>query len=149
MQQQNETVNCTDLQHDKDFTVTDEEGSWIASIFGVGAIFGGLISGILGQRIGPKSSLTLMALVDILHWVLMATSCSLDMMMVARFLAGLCAAAYSPNITIFVAEMSEARLRGVLLGLTIPIMGLGVLAVYIIGRKLLILRGFQIYITNL
>ena len=136
MQQQNDTVNCT-VKQDKDFTVTDEEGSWIASIFGVGAIFGGLISSILGQRIGPKSSLTLMASVDILHWVLMATSTSLDMMMVARFLAGLCAAAYSPNITIFVAEMSEARLRGVLLGLTIPIMGLGVLAVYIIGRKLL------------
>ena len=56
------------------------------------------------------------------------------MMLVARFLAGLSAASYSPNITIFVAEISEARHRGVLLGLTIPIMGLGVLAVYIMGR---------------
>ena len=107
-----------------------------ASIFGVGAIFGGLISGFLGPRIGPKSSLTLMATVDICHWVLMAKSSSLDMMLVARFLAGLSAASYSPNITIFVAEMSEACHRGVLLGLTIPIMGLGVLAVYTMGRFL-------------
>ena len=75
-----------------------------------------------------------MAMVDIFHWVLMANSSSLEMMLVARFLAGLSAASYSPNITIFVAEISEARHRGVLLGLTIPIMGLGVLAVYIMGR---------------
>ena len=132
--------------------MTSAEGSWIgticeiieeliqlqfsssqASIFGVGAIFGGLISGYLGQKIGPKSSLTVMALVDISHWVLMSASSSLDMMLVARFLAGLAAASYSPNITIFVAEISEACHRGVLLGLTIPIMGLGVLAVYIMG----------------
>ena len=141
--------------------MTNEEGSWIgwniddrktlktnlyhlsASMFGVGAIFGGLISSILCPRIGPKSSLTLMALVDICHWVLMAISSSLDMMLVARFLAGLSAASYSPNITIFVAEMCEACHRGVLLGLTIPIMGLGVLAVYTMGKCLDFFRDFK------
>ena len=112
-------------------------------MFGVGAIFGGLISSILCPRIGPKSSLTLMALVDICHWVLMAISSSLDMMLAARFLAGLSAASYSPNITIFVAEMCEARHRGVLLGLTIPIMGLGVLAVYTMGKCLNIFTDFK------
>ena len=107
--------------------------TYSASIFAIGAIFGGLVSGYLGLKIGPKRSLTLLSLVDFCHWVLMATASNLEMLLTARFLAGLSAAAYSPNITIYVAEISEICHRGILLGLTVPIMGLGVLAVYAMG----------------
>ena len=109
--------------------------TYSASIFAIGAIFGGLVSGYLGLKIGPKRSLTLLSLVDFCHWVLMATASNLEMMLTARFLAGLSAAAYSPNITIYVAEISEICHRGILLGLTVPIMGLGVLAVYAMGDQ--------------
>merc|ERR1712038_638053 len=58
------------------------------------------------------------------------------MMLAGRFLAGLSAAGYSPNIQIFVAEISEARNRGWLSGLTMPMMSIGVLLVYTMGSWL-------------
>ena len=69
-------------------------------MFGVGAVFGGLVSGVLGSRYGPKTSLTLLSLLDMSHWTLMMTSTNLTMMIVARFLAGFAAAGYSPNIQV-------------------------------------------------
>ena len=56
--------------------------------------------------------------------------------MVDRFLAGLAAAGYSPNIQIFVAEITEARHRGWLSGLTMPMMSIGVLLMYTMGSWL-------------
>ena len=102
-------------------------------MFGLGAVLGGLMSGLLGSRYGPKTSLTILAVMDILHWTLMMMATNLSMMLVSRFLAGFVAAGYSPNIQIFVGEISYPHLRGVLLGLTIPIMAIGVLTVYALG----------------
>ena len=63
------------------------------------------------------------------------------------FLTGLAAAGYSPNIQIFVAETCQVLLlapplltpvqahhRGWMAGLTVPIMSLGILTVYLLGR---------------
>merc|ERR1719192_3096706 len=97
------------------FIISEEEGSWIAAMFSLGAIFGGLISAFLGKTYGRRVSL---------------------MMLTGRFLAGLAAAGYSPNIQIFVAEISEARNRGWLSGLTMPMMSIGVLLIYTMGSWL-------------
>ena len=40
---------------------------------------------------------------------------------------------YLPHRQIFVAEIAEAEHRGLLLGLTVPVMAVGVLAVYGLG----------------
>ena len=57
-------------------------------------------------------------------------------MLLYRFLAGLAGAGYSPNIQIFVGEISMNEHRGILLGLTMPVMGVGVLLVYALGAML-------------
>ena len=36
------------------FLITEEEGSWIAAMFSLGAIFGGLISAYLGKKFGRR-----------------------------------------------------------------------------------------------
>ena len=81
----------------------------------------------------------------------MATAASFPWLVAGRLLGGVAGAGYSPNIQvalnparsiytqlpaphqIFVAEIAEAEHRGLLLGLTVPVMAVGVLAVYGLG----------------
>ena len=55
-----------------------------ASMFGIGAIFGGLISGYLGSKFGSMRSLSILAFVDIVHWIMIATATNFTMFMIGR-----------------------------------------------------------------
>jgi len=120
----------------KPFTADPEQGSWIASLFGLGAVFGGLVSALLGNKHGRRTSIMLFAVPDLLGWIMVASSQNLGMMLVGRFLAGFSAAGYSTNIQIYVAELSQPQHRGWLSGLTMPIMAIGVLTMYLVGSWL-------------
>jgi len=115
------------------FTADTEQGSWIASIFGVGAIFGGLTSAFLGNKYGRRVCLLLLCMLDLLAWTMMGAAQDLAMMLAGRFIAGFVSAGYSPCIQIYVAEITQAKNRGWMLGLTVPIMSIGTLVMYIIG----------------
>jgi len=115
------------------FTADQDQGSWIASIFGIGAVFGGLTSAALGSKYGRRVCIIMLSLVDLLGWILMAGSQSLSMMLCGRFLAGFVAAGYSPCIQIYVAEITQAKNRGWMSGLTVPIMSIGTLIMYTLG----------------
>eukprot|EP00091_Calanus_sinicus_P011843 TRINITY_DN2672_c0_g1_i2.p1 TRINITY_DN2672_c0_g1~~TRINITY_DN2672_c0_g1_i2.p1 ORF type:complete len:586 (-),score=108.96 TRINITY_DN2672_c0_g1_i2:152-1909(-) len=128
-------VDYSTTRH-RPYTINLEEGSWIAGIFGIGAIFGGLLSAFLGNRYGRKMSLILLAIPDILGWLLVASSQNIGMMLAGRFFAGFAAAGYSPNIQIFVGEISQPMHRGWLSGLTVPITAIGVLTMYVVGSWL-------------
>jgi len=144
-------INYTTTRH-RPFIVDIEEGSWIgnvisilifccliylsAGIFGLGAIFGGLLSAYLGNQYGRKMSLILLAIPDLLGWILVASSQNLGMMLAGRFLGGFAAAGYSPAIQIYVGEITQPQHRGWLSGLTVPIMAIGVLTMYVVGSWL-------------
>jgi len=128
-------INYSTTRH-RPYTVDLEEGSWIAGIFGVGAIFGGLLSAYLGNQYGRKMSLILLAIPDLLGWILVASSQNLGMMLAGRFLGGFAAAGYSPNIQIYVGEITQPQHRGWMSGLTVPITAIGVLTMYVIGSWL-------------
>ena len=56
-------------------------------MFAIGAIPGGISSGILGSKFGRKTSIVIFSLADISHWVLMATASEermTTMMMIGR-----------------------------------------------------------------
>jgi len=128
-------INYSTTRH-RPYIVDIEEGSWIAGIFGIGAIFGALLSAYLGNQYGRKMSLILLAIPDLLGWILVASSQNLGMMLAGRFLAGFAAAGYSPNIQIYVGEITQPQHRGWLSGLTVPITAIGVLTMYVVGSWL-------------
>lgn len=115
------------------FTADKEQGSWIASIFGIGAVFGGLFSALIGKKYGRLICILLLAVVDLVGWVFIAAAQNLAMMLVGRFISGFVAAGYSPCIQIYVAEITQAKNRGWMLGLTVPIMSIGTLVMYSLG----------------
>jgi len=118
------------------FTVDEESGSWVASIFGLGAIFGGLASAFLGSRFGRRKSILAMAIPDLVGWILIASSQNLSMILTGRFLSGFSAAGYSPSIQVFIAEIAQPQHRGWLCSLTMPIMALGTLISYSLGAAM-------------
>lgn len=124
-----------ELSHYQPFTADTEQGSWIASIFGIGAVFGGLSSAVLGKKYGRRVSLLLLSMVDLLGWALVAGAQDLPMMLVGRFLSGYAAAGYSPCIQIYVAEITQTKNRGWMSGLTVPIMSIGTLIMYTLGSS--------------
>ena len=73
------------------------------------------------------------SVLDLCHWLMLAAATDLPLMLAARFLAGFAGGGSSPNIQIYVAEISQPGLRAVMLGVTGPVMGLGLLTVYGLG----------------
>jgi MFS family permease len=115
------------------FIIDMESGSWIASVFGLGAIFGGFASAYLGSKFGQRKSLIMLAVPDIVSWIIIASSRNVPMMMIGRFLSGFCAAGYSPTIQTYIAEIAQPQHRGWLGGLTTPILAFGSLLSYGLG----------------
>jgi predicted MFS family arabinose efflux permease len=71
-----------------------------ASIFGLGAIFGGFTTAFLGSKFGRRKAILMMAVPDLIGWVLIASSRNLYMILIGRFLSGFSAAGYSPSIQV-------------------------------------------------
>ena len=84
------------------FHLNMESGSWVASIFGIGAIFGGFATAYLGSKFGRRRALMMMAIPDAIGWILIAASQNIPMILIGRFLSGFCAAGYSPSIQVSV-----------------------------------------------
>lgn len=121
------------LDYYQPFTIGQQAGTWIASILGLGAVFGGLVSGTLGSKYGRRRTIQFLALVDLLGWVLIGTAQNLIMMLLGRFLSGFAMAGYIPSIQVFVAEMAQPQHRMWLCGLTLPVLALGSLLAFVIG----------------
>jgi len=115
------------------FNLNMESGSWIASIFGLGAIFGGFAAGYLGTKFGQRKTMFMLAVPDIVAWIFIASAQNVPMMLFGRFLAGFSAAGYSPTIQTYVAEIAQPQHRGWLGGLTSPILAFGALLSYCLG----------------
>lgn len=115
------------------FTLDMEMGSWIASIFGLGAIFGGFAAAVLSSKCGQRKALLMLAIPDILAWILIASAQNVPMMLIGRFLSGFCAAGYSPAIQTYIAEIAQPQHRGWLGGLTTPVLAFGALTSYGLG----------------
>lgn len=117
------------------FTHVMDDGAtgWIGGMFGLGAIFGGFGSAIIGSRIGRRRCLLFLTLPDIVGWIILAASFNLYTIYVGRFLCGFASAGYIPSILIYVAEISQPQHRGVLSAITLPSSALGSLLAYCLG----------------
>lgn len=74
--------------------LNDSQASWFASVNALSAPLGGLLSGILLDRIGRKKSLIVLNVLIILAWILLATPSESDQnaffwqLIVSRFMLG-------------------------------------------------------------
>jgi len=113
--------------------VDDAVTSWIAGMFGLGAVVGGFASALIGLSVGRRRCMLFLTLPDAIGWVMIAAAANLHMVYIGRFLTGFAAAGYIPSILIYVGEISQPQHRGVLSAVTVPCMALGTLVAYCLG----------------
>jgi len=119
--------------NDMDVEMNDAATSWIAGMFGLGAIAGGVSSAFLGSHVGRRWSLLLLTLPDAVGWTIIAAANNIYMVYAGRFMTGFAMAGYLPSILIYVAEISQPQHRGLLSAITVPAMSLGTLTSYCLG----------------
>lgn len=100
------------------------------SIAVVGAVIGAISSGELGQKIGPRQALRVMALLYLVSSIGCAFSWNWSALVVFRFLGGLGIGGSSVLGPVYIAELAPAKWRGRLVGLFQINIVVGILLAY-------------------
>ena len=115
--------------------VTLYQGAWITCLSGIGSVIGYLIIPMLMDRVGRKYTLLVFAGPQIVSWILIIFARNYLMLYTARIVGGL---GYScvGLISIYVGEIAERRIRGMLSILIVVSGDLGMFMVATMGSCL-------------
>ena len=97
---------------------TKEEGSWISSLFGIGALFSCAITGILMSKIGRKWTLVALNGPLLLGWMcLLIPAYKTDItnphwFYIGRILTGLGTGGFAAVGPVYISEVTETSIRG-------------------------------------
>ena len=112
---------------------TESDVSWYASIIMLGAAFGGIPCWLWLDRFGRKFGLLLTSLPLTAGWICIITANHSAMLHVGRLLTGIAFGIVSPNVSIYISEISKANIRGRLCTLNSVSKMLGMLIAYSLG----------------
>ncbi|XP_013142431.1 PREDICTED: facilitated trehalose transporter Tret1-like [Papilio polytes] len=124
-----ETFDPTFIQH-------SEQKSWIGAIPPLGAFLGSMLSGPLMQRAGRKRTLQMTAPLWGGGWLLLGFAPGFALILVGRFLSGLCVGFVLAPAQVYVSECCDPEIRGRLGSLPTLSMSLGILISYVAGNWL-------------
>nr|XP_029716911.1 facilitated trehalose transporter Tret1-like isoform X1 [Aedes albopictus] len=116
-----------------DGPITSEEASWIGAFLCVGGFAGNIVSGWMADRFGRKLTACLAAIPQIIAWILVITAKNVYYLMGMRFLLGFSGGVCFMIIPMFIAEIAEDRIRGMLGSTLVFSCNLGILLMYILG----------------
>lgn len=116
--------------------VSSEDISWIGSLLCVGGFIGTIAFGKITQKWGKKNALFLLVIPHLSFWALIYFSTHVYHLYLARFLAGLTGGGSLRTISLYVAEISENRIRGQLGSFLMFGITSGMLLIFILGTFL-------------
>lgn len=97
----------------------------------VGTVIGALCSGVLGQKIGGREALRVMAILYTISAIGCAFAWDWNVLMVARFIGGLGIGGSSVLGPVYIAELAPAKWRGRMVGLFQINIVVGILLAYL------------------
>jgi SP family arabinose:H+ symporter-like MFS transporter len=97
----------------------------------VGTVIGAMGSGVLGQKIGGREALRIMAILYTVSAIGCAFAWNWDVLMVARFIGGLGIGGSSVLGPVYIAELAPAKWRGRMVGLFQINIVIGILLAYL------------------
>ena len=115
--------------------ISAQQGSWVASLSLLGALVGGLPSG-LALRLGRRRLLAAVSLPFAAAWWLAASAGSLEALYAAAFLSGLCSALVALVTPVYVSEVAQPAVRGGLCAVTKVASNVGLLLSFLLGGVL-------------
>lgn len=117
------------------FSVSNQEGSWIASLSLLGALFGGPLGGV-AMRYGRKRILLAIAIPFSFFWLLTVFANSVIMMYVTAFGCGFCSAIVLLVSHVYISEIASPEIRGGLCALAKMASHVGLLVSFSLGAYL-------------
>uniref|UniRef100_A0A8D9AET9 Facilitated trehalose transporter Tret1 n=2 Tax=Cacopsylla melanoneura TaxID=428564 RepID=A0A8D9AET9_9HEMI len=112
----------------------ESQASWFASLMFIFQPLGSLISGLILTYLGRKLSLILINIPFFIIWVLIHTSESIPVLMVSSIVLALNIGFLEPPAINYVGEISTPKLRGILTSYSAPIIYLGLIFEFTLGK---------------
>ncbi|XP_054736627.1 facilitated trehalose transporter Tret1-2 homolog [Anastrepha obliqua] len=119
--------------------LSESQASWFASINTLSCPLGGLLSGILLDKMGRKNTLVVLNVIALVAWALMASAVESNtdvvfiQLLVSRFCIGIAMGIASAPVGVYSAEISLPRIRGrLILGTSVSIAA-GIMVIYLVG----------------
>ncbi|KAB0796846.1 hypothetical protein PPYR_10907 [Photinus pyralis] len=100
------------LSKDSPIPMTNDESSWVATMYMAGGPCGALLSGALLDRVGRKTILLSSSLAIFTTWIIIAFATTIQELLVGRFLAGFCDGLIFGVTPIYFGEIADAQIRG-------------------------------------
>ena len=101
--------------NNSEFTITSNQGSWIVSVYNVGTILGYLFYPLLVDRIGRKYTLLIFSIPQTLSWIMIIFGKNVIILYLSRIIGGIgYGGAYALQI-IYIAEIADKNIRGLLM----------------------------------
>lgn len=125
------------------FGLSADLTGWAASSVLVGCMFGAMLGGPVGDRVGRKPSLMGCALLFLGSSLASAMPAGLSQFAWARFFGGLAIGAASILSPVYIAEISPERVRGRLVSLYQLAIVVGILAVFFVNLMIQRLGGAE------
>lgn len=124
------------IKDDLDFELDNAEISWVVSILSMGGCFGSAIGGPMIDFFGRKGTILGTGVPFIMAYLLIGFADRVSMIVMGRFLAGLCVGINSTAIPVFLGEILDAGIRGTL-GIFPTAMGNGGVLLALVAGKFL------------
>nr|XP_018900261.1 PREDICTED: facilitated trehalose transporter Tret1-like [Bemisia tabaci] len=124
------------------------EESWVVNALYLTTMVSPFMCGALMNSFGRKLTLLALTVFPTLSWILVFFSRSGAMLIAARFLAGFWVGGCSTVVPIYVAEIAEPAVRGVVGTFTAVSTMLGIISAYVIGPCVSVYTMAAIYVVT-
>lgn len=114
----------------------DEIGSWITSVHSAATPVGSFVSGLMMDKWGRRHVLQLCVVPLTLGWVMIAVAQSHVVILTGRIMAGLAVGLSAAPGQVFLGEVAEPGMRGLLSSIPYVSYSMGILIVYALGATL-------------
>ncbi|KXJ73638.1 hypothetical protein RP20_CCG015385 [Aedes albopictus] len=95
--------------------ITNDQSSWIASMAPLPMAAGCLLGGFLMEKFGRKVTHLILSISFAVGFCVLSVALSYDMILVGRFITGFSCGLVGPPASVYIAETSHPRYRGILL----------------------------------
>lgn len=121
------------MQNNSSIPLTSQQATWVTSILTIGAAVGAVFCTYIINIIGRKLTLLFTTIPMIIGWMMIAFATSAWELIVGRFFCGISNGIGHMSATMYVGEISPAKIRGILTSSLIVAVKFGILIEWVIG----------------
>ncbi|KAF5272314.1 hypothetical protein FQA39_LY07915 [Lamprigera yunnana] len=123
-------------QTDSSVQLTGDESSWIVVAISFGSVCGAVMSSVLLNKLSKRVVALLTTIPFIVSWFLIAFADSFEMLLTARIISGVPDGLVYCLVPLFIAEVSNSKIRGFLISCVMIATCFGYLIMNILGSYL-------------